>query len=95
MVLSKNCLTENQCNLSNKLEEMCLVCLFWKENVATVSRLHPSKYDWFEITKLYCHEKIFSSQYAETEVQVYDCKIIFNLDNFHLVYNRTLEAVGT
>lgn len=42
---------------------------------------------------LYHHEKIFSSQCAVAEVQVSHCKIIFNPEHFHLVYNVTPEAV--
>lgn len=38
-------------------------------------------------------KKIFSSQYAVAEVQVYNCKIIFNPEYFCLVYNVTPEAV--
>lgn len=42
---------------------------------------------------VYHNEKVFSSQYAVAEVQVYHCKIIFNPEYFCLVYNVTPEAV--
>lgn len=42
---------------------------------------------------LYHNEKIFSSQYAAAEVQVYHYKIIFNPEYFHLVCSVTPEAL--